>query len=57
MLMESSDGCLILFHISLHYIDTAADLRSKSDFEFDTFIAFVLNVCFHNGVALVGGYM
>ena len=27
--MELSDERLILFHTSLHYIDTAADLRSR----------------------------
>ena len=32
--MEPSDARLILFHASLHYIDTAADLRSRSKIEF-----------------------
>ena len=32
--MEPSDTRLILFHTSLHYIDAAADLRSRSKIEF-----------------------
>ena len=32
--MEPSDTRLILFHTSLHYIDAAVDLRSRSKIEF-----------------------
>ena len=32
--MEPNDARLILFLTSLHYIDTTADLRSRSNIEF-----------------------
>ena len=32
--MEPSDARVILFHTSLHYIDTAADLMSRSEIDF-----------------------
>ena len=43
--MEPSDARLILFHTSLHYIDTAADLKSWLKIEFAPFTVFALKFC------------
>ena len=42
-----SDARLILFHTSLHYIDIAADLQSRSKIEFLHLytVAFPLKLC------------
>ena len=44
--MEPSDARLILFYTNLHYIDTAADLRSGQRLNF-CIIAFPLKFCYN----------
>ena len=58
--MKLSDARLILFHTSLHYIDTAAELRLRSKFEFlhlkHLHQSFVLQHAFNLGNGTGRGY-
>ena len=45
--MEPSDARLILFDTSLHYIDTAADLRSRSKIEFLHYSSCIKVLCYN----------